>query len=64
MRCQSAVGGEIRLFGRGAFDGGNLVVYTNVPSSAVVVTASGHVLAGPVGLVNDARNYSIIWPAR
>jgi hypothetical protein len=62
MMCSGA--GELRLYGRGAFDGRSIVVRSTLGTSIVVVTGSGRVLAGPTVLANEARRYELAWPPR
>jgi beta-lactamase regulating signal transducer with metallopeptidase domain len=62
MTCSGP--GELRLYGRGAFDGRPIVVRSTLATSMVVVTGSGRVLAGPILLANEAHRHELTWSPR
>ncbi|MEP6491269.1 MAG: M56 family metallopeptidase [bacterium] len=62
--CSSATTGEFRAFGRGAFDGTPIIVSSPSPLSIVVQTGSGRVMAGPLLVRNETRNYDFAWGGR
>jgi hypothetical protein len=62
MTCSGP--GELRLYGRGAFDGRSIVVRSALRTSIVVVTGSGRVLVGPIALENEDHRYELTWSLR
>jgi hypothetical protein len=64
MTCYSVEPGELRVFGLTAFNAPRIVVQSAFPLSVVVVTRSGRVLAGPLAVANETRDYDLSWAAR
>jgi beta-lactamase regulating signal transducer with metallopeptidase domain len=64
IRCVSVAAAELRAFGLLNADAGRIVMRSSYPLSVVVTTASGRVLAGPVAVRNEARDYEVTWTAR
>jgi len=56
--------GELRLYGRGAFDGRSIVVRSALQSSIAVVTGAGRVLVGPIPVPNEVHRYELRWTPR
>jgi beta-lactamase regulating signal transducer with metallopeptidase domain len=64
LMCRNGGSGELRLYGRAAFDGSPITIRTNAPMSVVVVTGSGRVLAGPIVVQNEHGRYDLTWAPR
>jgi beta-lactamase regulating signal transducer with metallopeptidase domain len=64
MTCYSVEPGELRVFGLTPFNAPRIVVQSAFPLSVVVVTPSGRVLAGPLAVANETRDYDLSWAAR
>jgi hypothetical protein len=62
MTCSGP--GELKLYGRGAFDGRSIVVRSGLSTSIVVMTGSGRILVGPTPLENADRRYELTWSPR
>lgn len=62
MSCGMNRAGTLRLYGPDAFNGSPIVVNVAGPTSVIVTTGSGRLLAGPV-VLNEKRRYSMAWSA-
>jgi beta-lactamase regulating signal transducer with metallopeptidase domain len=62
--CQSLVPGELQVVGLTPLNMPRIVVQSVFPLSVVVVTPSGRVLAGPLAVANETRDYDLSWAAR
>jgi hypothetical protein len=64
LSCRYSRSGELRLYGRGAFDGAPIVVRASAPIAVVVMTGSGRILAGPMVVQNESRRFELTWSPR
>jgi hypothetical protein len=61
--CSMIHSGTLRLYGPDAFNSRPIVVSVADPTSVIVMTGSGRLLAGPVIVANVPRKYQLSWKA-
>jgi beta-lactamase regulating signal transducer with metallopeptidase domain len=62
MTCSGP--GELRLYGKGAFEGRTIHVRSSPQTKIVVVSGSGRILVGPIAVETIARRQELTWTPR
>ena len=65
MHCRvDGATGLLRVYGKGAFDGGRIVVHTMVPTYVVIMSGRGRILSGPFVVKNGFHEFGLTWNTR